>query len=179
MSAAGTRAQRHAATRTVILDAARRVAARDGAKEFSLRAVAAEADFAPAALYSYFKNKNELLLASNASGASDRLGAAASAALDQLQKAETIIAVSGALPPQAGTSDAERLFNGRLIGVLKALSEASGTDLARREAQADTLLLAAALTGLVVLMRSGRLVSLGFTEAEAVSAIDRRFSDRH
>ena len=46
-----------------ILDAARRVAARDGARELSLRSVAAEAGFAPAALYGYFASKDELLLA--------------------------------------------------------------------------------------------------------------------
>ena len=57
------RAKEHGATRSAILDAARRVAARDGARDFSLRSVATEAGFAPAALYGYFRNKNELLLA--------------------------------------------------------------------------------------------------------------------
>src|SRR5580692_6936544 len=57
------RAQAHAATRGAILDAARRVAARDGARDLSLRGVAAEAGFAPAALYGYFAGKDELLLA--------------------------------------------------------------------------------------------------------------------
>ena len=52
-----------AASRTAILDAARRVAAREGARDLSLRGVAAEAGFAPAALYGYFRNKDELLLA--------------------------------------------------------------------------------------------------------------------
>ena len=47
----GGRAAANAASRTVILDAARRVAARDGARKMSLRGVAAEAGFAPAALY--------------------------------------------------------------------------------------------------------------------------------
>ncbi|MBV9541164.1 MAG: TetR family transcriptional regulator, partial [Alphaproteobacteria bacterium] len=51
------RAQAHAATRSSILDAARRVAARDGARELSLRGVAAEAGYAPAALYGYFAGK--------------------------------------------------------------------------------------------------------------------------
>ena len=51
------------ASRVAILDAARRVAARDGARDLSLRGVAAEAGFAPAALYGYFRNKDELLLA--------------------------------------------------------------------------------------------------------------------
>src|SRR6185312_4698043 len=45
------------------LDRQRRVAARDGARDLSLRAVAAEAGYAPAALYGYFANKDELLLA--------------------------------------------------------------------------------------------------------------------
>src|SRR3569623_1996853 len=49
--------------RSAILDAARRVAARDGARDLSVRGVAAEAGFAPAALYGYFRNKDELLLA--------------------------------------------------------------------------------------------------------------------
>src|SRR5260370_34013471 len=52
-----------AASRTAILDAARRVAVRDGARDLSLRGVAAEAGFAPAALYGYFRNKDELVLA--------------------------------------------------------------------------------------------------------------------
>jgi AcrR family transcriptional regulator len=192
MTAAATRAQRHIDTRIAILDAARRVAARDGAKEFSLRAVAAEADFAPAALYSYFKNKDELLLAlasedlsglaramrdsANASDPGGRLGAAASAALDHLQKTETIIAASGALPSQTGSSDAERLFNGRLIAALKTLSDARGVSLSSRDAQSDVVLLAAALTGLAVLSRSGRLATLGFQPDEIIAALDRRFS---
>src|SRR5580693_1330301 len=52
-----------AASRSSILAAARRVAARDGARDMSLRAVAAEAGFAPAALYGYFRGKDDLLLA--------------------------------------------------------------------------------------------------------------------
>src|SRR5579862_4477474 len=92
-----TRAQ----SRSAILDAARRVAARDGARDLSLRGVAAEAGFAPAALYGYFRNKDELLLAlaaddlsqlarnmRSAAGALEgpgRLAAAAGAALALLQ----------------------------------------------------------------------------------------------
>jgi AcrR family transcriptional regulator len=192
MRAVATRAERHGITRVAILDAARRVAARDGASDFSLRAVAAEADFAPAALYGYFKSKNDLLLALaaddlshlaramrvavNMRGATSRLGAAAHAVLDHLQKTETIAAASSALPSQAGTSEAERLFNGRLIAVLKSLSEARGVSLDGRDAQADVVLLAATLTGVAVLARSGRLAALGFAEDEIVAALDRRFS---
>jgi AcrR family transcriptional regulator len=191
MSYAATRAQRHIVTRTAILDAARRVAGRYGAKDFSLRAVAAEADFAPAALYSYFKNKDELLLAlaaddlsglaramrESANGPGNRFGAVAGAALAHLQKTETIVAASSALPAEAGFGDAERLFNGRLITTLKILSQARGVSLDSREAQTDTVLLAAALTGLAVLARSGRLAALGFSTDEIVAALDRRFSE--
>lgn len=179
------RRERHTITRSAILDAARRVAGRDGAKDFSLRAVAAEADFAPAALYSYFKSKDDLLTALAADdladlaralrGARGGFSAAASAALDHLQKAETIVAASSALPHKAGSSEAERLFNGRLIAVLKALAETRGTPVNSREAQADTVLLASALTGLAVLARSGRLDALGFSADEIIAALDRRF----
>jgi len=44
------RARTREATRGAILEAARRVATRDGARNLSLRAAAAEAGFAPAAL---------------------------------------------------------------------------------------------------------------------------------
>src|SRR6201986_5573592 len=61
--AQGGRAASKAASRSSILEAARRVAARDGARDLSLRSVAAEAGFAPAALYGYFRGKDDLLLA--------------------------------------------------------------------------------------------------------------------
>jgi len=137
MSQAGTprlerRARQRAASRTAILDAARVVAAREGARNLSLRGVAAEAGFAPAALYGYFAGKDELLLALAAddlsslaramreAGAGEgRLKSAATAALDLLRHNETFAAAQGALPAASGASDSERLFNGRLITVLK------------------------------------------------------------
>src|ERR1700733_15174583 len=101
------------ATRVAILEAARRVAARDGARNLSLRATAGEAGFAPAALYGYFRNKDELLLAlaaedlsglaramRSAAGSHEgpgRLAAAASAALSLLQNSETFAAAPSAL----------------------------------------------------------------------------------
>jgi TPR repeat protein len=51
------------ATRDAILTAARRIAEREGILEMSLTAVAAEAGFAPASVYTYFGSKNDLLLA--------------------------------------------------------------------------------------------------------------------
>lgn len=185
------RARDHSATKAAILEAARRVAARDGARDLSLRGVAAEAGFAPAALYSYFTGKDELLLALAAEDLSQlaramrgaaaecdgkgKLAAAAAAALSLLKDTETMAAGSAALPHNSGTSDAERLFNGRLIAALKVLSDASGQTTDSREAQCDVLLVAAALSGLALLARAGRLEALGFSTAEIVDRLEARF----
>src|SRR3982750_3780811 len=92
-----TRAQ----SRSAILDAARRVAAREGARDLSLRGVAAEAGFAPAALYGYFRNKDELLLAlasddltalARAMRGAGGLAGAGPAAMELLSRTETIAA---------------------------------------------------------------------------------------
>jgi AcrR family transcriptional regulator len=168
------RAREHSATRASILSAARAVAERDGARDFSLRGVAAEAGFAPAALYGYFRSKDELLVAlaaddltalSHAMRDADGLAEAATAALDHLSKTETIAAASSALPMDSAI---ERLFNGRLITALKALSEASGNPADSREQQTDVVLTAASLVGLAVLARSGRLEALGFSTDELI-----------
>ena len=158
----------------------------------SLRGVAAEAGFAPAALYSYFASKDELLLALAAEdlvslsramrGAAagcegkGRLAAASAAALSLLRTTETIAAGSAALPANAGTSEAERLFNGRMIAALKVLSDVSGQTSGSREAQCDVLLVAAALSGLALLARSGRLEALGFSSEEILDRLDVHFT---
>jgi len=186
------RAREHLATRAAILEAARRVAAREGARELSLRSVAAEAGFAPAALYSYFTGKDELLLALAAEDLSSlaramrgaaagcegkgKLAAAAAAALSLLRTTETIAAGSAALPANAGNGEGERLFNGRLIAALKVLSDVSGQSSGSREAQCDVLLVAAALSGLALLSRAGRLDALGFSVEEILARLETRFS---
>jgi AcrR family transcriptional regulator len=187
------RAQAHASARSGILDAARRVAARGGARELSLRSVAAEAGFAPAALYGYFSGKDELLLALAAddlanlsramrettlrAGGSGRLSAAASAAIEKMRDMDSLAAASSASQP-SGSSDAQRLFNGRLIAALKALSDAAGNPADTREAQCDAVLLGAAVAGLALMVRSGRLQALGFSPDEIVQRLERRFSSQ-
>lgn len=186
------RAREHHATRAAILEAARRVAAREGARDLSLRGVAAEAGFAPAALYSYFTGKDALLLALAAEdltgvaramrGAAagcdgkGKLAAAAGAALEFLRSTETIAAASAALPSNAGSGEAERLFNGRMIAALKVLSDVTGQSSGSREAQCDVLLVAAALSGLALLARAGRLEALGFEADEVLARLEARFS---
>jgi AcrR family transcriptional regulator len=186
-----TRRERaHSATRDSILDSARHVAER-GARNLSLRAVAAEAGFAPAALYGYFRNKDELLLALAADDLSGlarsmreaaqasndgRLSAVAAVALDILGNTETFAAASSALPATAGSGEIERLFNGRLIAALTVLSEVVGDGSKSREAQADVVLIAATLAGLALLSRGGRLDALGFGHAELLARLERHFA---
>jgi AcrR family transcriptional regulator len=183
------RARGREMSRKAILEAARRVAAREGARSLSLRSVAAEAGFTPAALYVYFRDKDELMLAL----ASDDLArlaqvmrdarktsgsgltAAASAALDLLANTETLAAASGAIAPEANSSDVGRLFNGRMIAALTALSDATGERAKSREDQADVVLMAAALAGLAIMVRGGRLEALGFSADEVLSRLDERF----
>jgi len=50
-------------TRAAILEAARRLAAREGAAQLTLARVADEANFSPNTVYAYFVNKTELMLA--------------------------------------------------------------------------------------------------------------------
>lgn len=183
------RARQRGATRASILEAARAVAARDGARNLSLRAVAAEAGFAPAALYGYFTGKDDLLLALAAddlsalsramreAGAGEgKLGRAAAAALDLLRHNETFAAAQAALPALSGSSEAERLFNGRMIGALKVLAAATGQKADSRDNQCDVVLVAAALAGLALLARSGRLAALGFAPEEILGRLDAHFS---
>ncbi len=75
----------------------------------------------------------------------------------------------------AGGGDAERLFNGRLIAALKALSDAGGLPSNSRQSQCDVVLVAAALAGLALLARSGRLEALGFRAEEILGRLDSRF----
>lgn len=182
------RARERSLTRAAILDAARAVAAREGAASLSVRAVAAEAGFAPAALYGYFANKNELLVALAAddlgvlaralreAGSRSGLAPAANAVLGLLENTETFAAVSSALPAQAGAGEAERIFNGRLIAALRALADAAGLPQETRADQADVVLVAAVLAGLAVFARTGRLGALGFSPQDIVAALDRHFT---
>ena len=84
-------------------------------------------------------------------------------------------ALAGSPHENIKLGDAERLFNGRLIAALKALSDAGGLPSNSRESQCDVVLVAAALAGLALLSRSGRLNALGFTPEEMIARLDGRF----
>jgi AcrR family transcriptional regulator len=183
------RTRQRAANRAAILDAARRVASKTELGEIALRAVAAEAGYAPASVYEYFRNRAELVLALAGDDLSqltrtlkempaDQVGiaAAARAALDVVRSSGALAASSStfeeALPPEA-----ERMFNGKLIAALTALAEACGrAPLDTREEQADVVLIAAAVAGLAMLARSGRLKALGLEEEALIQRLELRFA---
>jgi AcrR family transcriptional regulator len=187
------RTRQRAANRSAILEAARRVAAREGAGDVSLRAVAGEAGYAPASVYEYFRNRAELVLAL----AAEDLGGLARALREIPVSGETsprnlaaaaktaleIIRVSGAMPAAVATleggdapPDSERLFNGKLIGALTAFAEAAGRNPNTREEQAEIMLAASAVIGIAVMARAGRLKTLGLDEDALLSLLDRRLA---
>jgi AcrR family transcriptional regulator len=188
------RSRQRAANRNAILDAARRVAAREGAGNLSLRAVAAEAGYAPASVYEYFRNRADLVLALASDDMAALTRALREAAMDKestsgplavaANAALQILRVSRALPAAAATlegakspGEAERLFNGRLIAALTAFAEAAGfAPASDRERQADVVLAAAAIVGLATLSRAGRLRAIGLDEEALVKRLQWRFS---
>ena len=184
------KSKRRASNRTAILDAARVVAAREGAGDLSLRAVAAEAGYAPASVYEYFRNRAEMVLAlaaddlgsiaralREAGNGEGRFAAVARAALDLVRGNGALPAAAAALESGDAPPEAERLFNGKLIATLTALAEATGrAPVKDRDTQADIVLAAAAIAGLAVLARAGRLKALGFEEQELLERLGKRFA---
>jgi AcrR family transcriptional regulator len=180
--------RQRAANRTAILESARRVSAREGAGALSLRAVAAEAGYAPASVYEYFRNRGELVLALAAEdlghlvralrdqvGGSKRYDSAARIMLELFSQSGALAAVAATLERSEAPPDAERVFNGKLIAALTAFADAAGRSRATRGDQADVVLTAALLTGLAVLVRAGRLKALGFDEDELLGRLKARF----
>jgi len=193
------RTRQRAANRSAILEAARRVTAREGAGELSLRAVAGEAGYAPASVYEYFRNRAELVLALAAEdmgslaralregaagreipgaqpGAPGTLASAAKTALDSMRSSGALPAAVATLEGGDAPPEAERLFNGKLIAALTAFAEAAGRNPKTREEQADVVLAAAAITGLAVLARANRLKTLGLDEEALLERLDKRFT---
>jgi AcrR family transcriptional regulator len=182
------RVRQRAANRGAILAAARRLAEREGAADLSLRGVAAEAGYAPASVYAYFRNRAELVLAlaaddlgglARAVRGMPNLAAAAHAALGLIRRNGALAAAAATLESGEAPPEAERLFNGRLIAALTALGDAAGrAPLRSADDQTDIVLIAAAVAGLAMLARSGRLKALGLDEQELLERLDRRFAPK-
>ena len=193
------RTRQRAANRGLILDAARKVAAR-GDSELSLRAVALEAGYAPASIYEYFRNRSEMMLALAADDLSQlartlreqmaqpqgmgrapdgRLASAAHLALDYMAQSSGFSAAAAIIEDKTLSPESERLYNGKLIGLLTTLAEVTGrAPLRSRDDQLDVMLAAASIAGIAILARAGRLKALGYDEAELLRRLDRRFAER-
>jgi AcrR family transcriptional regulator len=187
------RQRRRADSRNAIVEAARSVATREGPGAISLRAVAAEAGYAPASVYEYFRNRGELILAlaaedlgalarvlrdtsSTAGEGTQKFANAAQVALDFLRGSGALPAALSALAGAEAPPEAERLFNGKLIAALTAFAEAAGrTPVSSREDQADVVLAAATIAGLAAMSRAGRLKALGFESRDLLDRLEKHF----
>lgn len=169
--------------RKAILAAARRVCDEGGPEALTMRAVAAEAGYAPGAVYSYFSGIDELAIALTAEElghlarrmreAAERAKAPA-AALEAAAR-EALKATAGNAPhvrlagrlisAQALPADLDRTVTGRLIAILETLGGPlrAATGLEGEAAHREILCLAALLIGLRVLESSGRLAPLGYS----------------
>ncbi|MBO6666746.1 helix-turn-helix domain-containing protein [Parvibaculum sp.] len=173
--------------RKSILAAARRVCDAGGPEALTMRAVAAEAGYAPGAVYSYFAGIDELAIALTA----DELGhlarrmreaaeraqenkASPAAALEAAAQ-EALKASAGNAPhirlagrlmsAEALPAELDRAVTGRVIAILETLGGPlrATTGLEGAAAHREILCLAALLIGLRVLDASGRLGPLGFS----------------
>jgi AcrR family transcriptional regulator len=187
------RTRQRATNRATILDAARRIAGRHGEGNLSLRSVAAEAGYAPASVYEYFRNRAELVialatddLASVGRELRDKkegdgsIKAAAAIVLNTLRSSGALPAAVPALAATAEPSEAEKLFNGKLIAALTAFAEASGlAPLTDRRRQADVILAVCSLIGLSVLSRAGRLSALSLEQDTLIEHLSSLHSPGH
>lgn len=175
--------------RKAILAAARRVCDAGGPEALTMRAVAAEAGYAPGAVYSYFAGIDELAIAltaeelghlarrmreaaERATGPAAALEAAAREALKATAGNAPHVRLAGRLmSAEALPADLDRAVTGRVIAILETLGGPlrAATGLKGEAAHREILCLAALLIGLRVLEGSGRLAPLGFT-AESLLA---------
>ncbi len=164
--------------RAGILDAARRVIARNGLDRATMRAIAKEADYTPGALYAHYPSKDHLLveLAGKAlalAARNVRAGAAragSDGALAQFsayfrgkpEDLDLLLTVLQSSRSQVITGDLERTFTGQLIAALAPISSALVDEgLSADDANAEALDSAALALGLLMLGNSGRLTALG------------------
>lgn len=173
--------------RKSILAAARRVCDAGGPEALTMRAVAAEAGYAPGAVYSYFAGIDELAIAltaeelghlarrmRDAAEKAQENGMSPAAALEAAAK-EALKATAGNAPhvrlagrlmsAEALPAELDRAVTGRVIAILEALGGPlrAATGFEGAAAHREILCLAALLIGLRVLDASGRLRPLGFS----------------
>ena len=177
----------HAHKRAEILDAARRVYTRDGAKGLTIRAVATEAGYVPGAVYFYFHSKASILselavseltgLTKHLKGVSKRDAAErAATAAEAFATAHAIFNMD--VENQGVNPSSERILLGRLISLFQTVSEPLELDgLPTEQAQARALGLSSAAIGLATLARMGKLDKLGVTAAATLREVAHCLKD--
>lgn len=186
---AGRREAVRAFKRDAILQAARKIFARDGLEGATLRAIAAEAGIAVGTVYLHYPAKEALyadLLAGSLADLQKHLRDAVARAAPDEQLMAGALAFYGfyrarpddlylglylgeGLRPAGLTPELDRLLNGRLIQCYTVLGDAMRwlAKLEAEEVRAETVSLAAATGGALMLETTGRLKVLGDT-GEAV-----------
>ena len=169
--------------RKAILAAARRVCDAGGPEALTMRSVAAEAGYAPGAVYSYFAGVDELAIAlaaeelghlgkrmreaaEQAAGPVAALEAAAKEALKAASDNASHVRLAGRLmSAEVPPPELDRAVTGRVIAILETLGGPirAATGLDGEAAHREILCLAALIIGLRVLEGTGRLGPLGFT----------------
>jgi TetR/AcrR family transcriptional regulator len=187
---AGRREAVRAFKREAILQAARKIFARDGLEAATLRAIAAEAGIAVGTVYLHYPAKEALYAEMLAGSLADlqkhlREAVAKAAADEQLmagalafydfyrQRPDDLylgLYLGQGLRPVGLTPELDRLLNGRLIQCYTVLGDAKrriAPTLDTEGLRAETVSLAAATAGALMLETTGRLKILGDT-GEAV-----------
>lgn len=168
--------------RAAILDAAKRVFHAGGLESVSMREIAGEAGYTPGALYSYYPAKEHIYadLLSDSLAELGRTVRDASATGDPQTRAgagcHAFYAYYSGHPMDLDlglylfqgigrrglTPELDRQLNGRLIGVLRPISDAiAGLGCGQEIADQETVAALCQLCGVLLLERSGRLKVLG------------------
>lgn len=165
--------------RAAILEAAKRVFHSGGLENASMREIAGEAGYTPGALYSYYPGKEHIyadLLSDSLAELGRAVREASVAAGDPQTRAgagcrafymhyrdhpmdlDLGLYLFQGIGRRGLTPELDRQLNGRLIGVLRPISEAiAGLDCTEDTARAETVAALCHLCGVLLLERSGRL----------------------
>jgi AcrR family transcriptional regulator len=188
----GKREAGSARKRTKILDAARRIFESQGLEGASLRAIAAEAGYTPAALYFHFDSK-EAIYAEVLAQSLDSLGLAIAAAVAGGDTAAARLAAAclgffdfyaahprdldlgfyllrGGMKPQGLGPDRDAALNARLVAALAPIGQtarALGADEAAAERMTADIFAHAA--GLLLLAHTGRLRLFGLSARDLMA----------
>jgi AcrR family transcriptional regulator len=176
--------------RAAILEAARRVFHAGGLENASMREIAGEAGYTPGALYSYYPGKEHIyadLLSDSLAELGRTVREASAAGSDPQTRAgagchafyayyrghpmdlDLGLYLFQGIGRRGLTPELDRQLNGRLIGVLRPISEAiAGLGCGEDTAQKETVAALCQLCGVLLLERSGRLKVLGQEGEELV-----------